>query len=167
MKINSKLLFVLVIIFSITNLLDVITAMFILPGEANPIYLLTHSIALLWILKVGFMALVLWIYFKNEYPSRFWFFSYIYVLVIGNLMLSLGVYSNVMGILNPAVVEAAAQITTAQKVSYYSTLVGFLMVIPYIISMISFKIYDVTEKKIKYKADKEKELWDLMSQAKK
>ena len=156
MKINSKLLFWLVGIFTVMNILDIVTAMFILPGESNPIYLLTHSIALLWILKFVFIGLVLWIYFKNEYPSRFWLFSYIYILVIGNFMIGLGVYSNILGILNPAIVEAGAQLTTAQKVNYYSTLVGFLMVIPYVVSMISFKLYDVIEKHIKYKVKKVK-----------
>lgn len=151
MNINSKILFVLVSIFGIFNLLDVITAMYILPGESNPIYLLTHSVALLWVLKILFIVLVFWIYFKNEYPSRFWFFSYIYILVIGNLMLGLGIFSNMIGILNPEVVQVASTVSTADKISYYSTIVGFLMVIPYVISMIAFKIYDVTEKKIHYK----------------
>ena len=151
MKLNSKLLFWFVVAFGILNLLDVITAMFILPGEANPIYLLTQSHIVLWIVKLGFIGLIFSVYFKNEYPSRFWLYSFIYILTIGSVMVGFGIFSNVMGILNPQVLESAAQLTSAQKMSYYGYLVGLFMVIPYIISMVAFKIYDVVESKITYK----------------
>jgi len=154
MKLNSKLLFWMVVVFGILNLIDVITAMFILPGEANPIYLLTGSHIVLWLVKIFFIGLIFWIYFKNKYPSRFWLFSFIYIIVIGSLMVGLGAASNISGILNPQIVESAAQLTNTQKATYYGQLVGILMVIPYIISMVSFKLYESIEKKISYEDKK-------------
>ena len=151
MKLNSKLLFGVVVFFGIVNLLDVITAMFILPGESNPIYLLTQSYIILWVIKILFVSLILYVYFKNEYPSRFWLYSYIYILIIGSIMIAFGIYSNVLGILNPQIVETAATLSKGQKASYYGQVVGLFMIIPYIISMISFKVYDIVEHKIKYK----------------
>jgi len=151
MKDNSKLLFGVVISFIIINLLDVITAMFILPGESNPIYIITQSHISLWLVKIIFIFLILFVYFKNEYPSRFWLYSYIYILIIGIIMVGFGVYSNIIGILNPQIVENAARLTSGQKMSYYSQIIGFFMIIPYIISMVAFKIYDIVEDKIKYK----------------
>jgi len=153
-KLNSKILFFLLIIFSFLNLLDVITAMFILPGESNPIYLLTGSSLILWLIKFFFIFMVFYVYFKNEYPSRFFLYSFIYIIVIGIVMISFGVYSNIMGIINPHIVEQASQMTTGQKVSYYGIIVSLFMIIPYIISMVSFKIYDVIESKIKYEVKK-------------
>ena len=151
MKLNSKLLFWMVVVFGILNILDVITAMFILPGEANPIYLLTKSHIVLWLMKLFFIGLIFWVYFKNEYPSRFWLFSFVYIVVIGSLMVGFGTYSNIMGILDPTIVESASQLTSTQKVTYYGYLVGFLMALPYAISMVSFKLYEKIETKIKYK----------------
>ena len=151
MKINSKLLFWLVVAFAILNLADGITAMFILPGESNPIYLLTHSMSALWIFKVFYLGVVFWIYFKNEYPSKWWLFNYTYIMIIGCLVIGLGVYSNMVGILNPEVVTAAAQVSTAEKMSYYSTIMSIVLIIPYFISMVAFKAYEKIEKSIKYK----------------
>jgi len=157
-------------VFCVVNLADIITAMYILPGEANPIYLLTGSAAALWAFKLAFMGLVLFIYFKNDYPSRFWFFSYIYLLVIGTFMMGVGVFSNVLGILNPATVQAAAEVSATEKMNYYSTLVTVIMAIPYAIAMIAFKIYDVAEKNISYATKKKSKVvskWRLMFRDKK
>ncbi len=146
MKLNSKLLFWIVIIFSIVSILDIITAMFILPGESNPIYLLTHSIFVLFILKFLLIGLVGFVYFKNEYPSKIWLYSFIYILIISIIMIGFGVFSNIAGILNPEIVQAAAQTTTSEKITYYGYIVGFFMIIPYCISMVAFKIYEMVEK---------------------
>ena len=75
-------------------------------------------------------------------------------MVIGTLVVSLGAVSNIYGMNNPEQIEEASQLSNAQKMSYYGTLIGITMVIPYIISMIAFKIYDVTEKNIIYKNGK-------------
>lgn len=151
MKINSKLLLGLVIAFAILNFVDAFTASFVLGGESNPIYLLTQSMTALWIFKIFYVGVIFWVYLKNEYPSRWWLFNYVYVLIIGTLVLALGAYTNIIGMLNPEVVVAATQISTVEKVSYYSKIMSIVLIIPYIISMISFKAYEKIEKNIKYK----------------
>jgi hypothetical protein len=150
MSFNSKILFWLVTIFGVFNLVDLITAMFILPGESNPIFLLTNSKFSLILLKLFVIGIVYYIYFKNKYPSRTWLFSYIYIIIIGILGLGFGIYSNVLGILNPQILASASSLTVVQKTNYYFTIVGLFMILPYTISIITFKIYDVIEKKIKY-----------------
>ena len=151
MKINSKLLLGLVIAFAGLNIIDAVTAMFILPGESNPIYLLTHSMTALWVFKLFYVGVIFWVYFKNEYPSKWWLFNYIYVLIIGCFVLGLGAYSNIVGILNPSVVEAASQVSTVAKMQYYSTVISVVLIIPYTIAMMAFKAYEKIENKIKYK----------------
>lgn len=149
-NLNSKLLFFIIILFIFINLLDVITAMSILPGEANPIYLLTHSHFALWGFKFLIFGLILYVYFRNKYPNRFWYFSFVYLLIIGTLAVSLGVTSNIYGMFNEEVVNDASKLSTSQKVSYYANVVGVTMIIPYIIAMLVFAVYDKTEKHIVY-----------------
>ncbi len=151
MKLNSKLLFFIILFFIVANILDVVTAMFILPGESNPIYILTQSVAALWLLKAVIVGGVAGIYFYNNYPSKFWYFSFIYIIVLGSVLVTFGVVGNVIGILNPAVVQSAAGLSTTVKVKYYTNIVSLFMLIPYVISMVAFKVYEVTEHKIKYK----------------
>ncbi len=140
LNINSKILLWIVSIFTILNLGDIITAMFILDGESNPIYLLTGSVLALWLFKLFLVLLTFYVYYKNKYPTKFTLFSFIYVLTIGCLMLMFGITSNVIGMMQPEVVATASTMTTAAKVSYYGYVVTFLMIIPYLISMLSFKI---------------------------
>ena len=53
--------------------------LFILEGESNPIYLLTNSVLALWLLKLLIVGLVFYVYFYNNYTSRYVLFSYIYI----------------------------------------------------------------------------------------
>ena len=154
MRLNSRLLFTIIIFFIVVNILDVVTAMFILPGESNPIYLLTQSVATLWILKFVIISAVLWVYFNNKYPSKFWLFSYIYTLIIGSLLISFGVVSNIVGILNPTIIQSATALSTTVKIKYYANIVSILMLIPYVISMAAFKAYEYVEPLITYKIKK-------------
>jgi hypothetical protein len=128
--------------------------MFILPGESNPIYLLTGSAAVLWIFKIIGIALIFYVYFKNEYPSRTWYFGLVYILTIGILMTGFGVFSNVLGMIQPDIVTTASEITVKEKMNYYSFFIGLFMILPMFISLVAFKIYDYTEEKITYKKKK-------------
>jgi len=148
---NSKILFFLFLSFIFLNILDYITALFILPGESNILYLLTGSSLSILFIKILIIGVAGYVYFKNEYPSHFWHFSYIYILLIGCLLLSFGIYSNILGILNPHIVEQASQLSTTQKTGYYINILTILFIIPYIISMVAFKLYEITQKKVRYK----------------
>jgi hypothetical protein len=151
---NSKLLFFFICIFSLLNILDVITAMYILDGESNPIYLLTNSFMLLWLLKIVIILLCFYIYFRNKYPSKFYYFSFLYMIIIAILLLLFGVYSNIQGIINPQILETASQLSNEQKYSYYKTIILFFMIIPYTIAIMVFKLFEITNNKVKFKVKK-------------
>ena len=139
---KNKTVFWLLIIFSFANLIDLITAMFILPGESNPVYLLFKSPIALVILKVFLVCFCWFIYSKNNYPSRTWYYTAIYILVVGSCLYFLGAASNIYGMLNPVIIQQSAELSTSVKISYYTDFVLFLAIIPYIISIIAFKLYD-------------------------
>lgn len=151
MKLNSKLLFWLVTIFAVVNIGDVVTAMFILPGETNPIYLLFNSTVLLWILKFFLIFMFYWVYFKNKYPTKFYLYAFIYTTILGIFLMGFGMYSNIIGMLNPQVVEVASELTTQVKLNYYFNMILLLAIIPYIMATLSFKIFQTIEKRVRIK----------------
>jgi len=166
MKINSKLTFFLIILFTIANFFDVLTAMFILPGESNPIYLLTQSALVLWIIKFVVVLLVFIVYFNNHYSSRFIYFSFVYIILIGTVLVTFGIYSNLQGVIHPKILNESTDITSTEKLQLYSIFMLLFMIIPYTISMIAFKIYDISEEKINYvKGDDNdiKHIWSRIS----
>ena len=151
---KNKPLFILILIFSVINIIDLITAMFIIPGEANPVYLLFKSPIVLIILKFVLIGLVWAFYKKNEYPSKFWYYTFVYILITGIVLYGFGTFSNIYGMLNPRIIETSAQLTTVQKISYYNTVVLFFAVIPYVLGAMAFKLYSISEKYVKYKKKK-------------
>lgn len=140
-------LFWLMIITIIINTLDFITSTFILDAESNPIFLMTNNIYILLIGKILILSIVYYIYKKNIFPSNIWYYSCISILIIGIFGVGAGVISNVYGILNPEIIEAGSQISTQQKISYYSIITTLIMIIPYLLSILSFYVY---ERSIKY-----------------
>lgn len=149
LKLNSKILFYIVVLFGIVSLIDVITAMFILPHEANPIYILTGSPLVMWIMKLGLVALVAILYFFNKYPSRILYFSFVYTLIIGTLLFSFGAFSNIRGMADESVIEYNEELTDKDKVVAYSQIVTVLMIIPYTIAMLAFYVYDKSVTKVR------------------
>lgn len=151
---ENKPFFYLVLIFSIINIIDCITAMFILPGEANPLFLLFGSFIVLVLFKLFLTGLVIYVYKRNKFPSNFWYYNMIYILVIGIFLYGFGIYSNILGMLNPKIIQASASMATTLKLSYYKDVVIFLGMIPYALGIISFKLYEVSVKNIKYEEKK-------------
>ena len=156
LKLNSKPLFVIVCVFAFVSLLDVFTAMFILPYEANPIYLMTKSVSLLWGLKILLIVMVMFIYFSNRYEKQSAYFSFVYILLLGIILFGLGVYSNVNGMLNQEVINYNAGLSTDEKIGAYSSVILFFMIIPYIFGVVAFEIYNRTVHQIRLKPDKDK-----------
>lgn len=137
------------IIFTAVNLLDFVTALFILPGESNPIFLLTKSIFFVLAFKIIINAVLFYYIYKNVYTSYFIYYSYLIVILYGIFMFCLGIISNIIGILNKDVVVSAAQLTTAEKVSSYSILILFFYLIPVSLSLLAFKLYEWSIEDIK------------------
>lgn len=163
MKIKNPIMFWLFIIFVIANIVDAITAYFILPGEANPLYLMTGSIVLIDIIKIVFALTLFYFYQRNVYPSNFYYFLLLMVLGLGSLVVGLGAYSNILGMLNPHLVTYASNLTTGEKTRAYINFVTVIYLLPMAISLIIFKLYDLSLKAVKIDKEyfKKREWWKI------
>ncbi len=150
MKIKNPILFGLVFLFSLLSILDIITSYFILPGEANPIYLLTGNIIFMIIFKIVLIIIAIWIYVTNKFPTHFSYYSLMIIFLLANLLLLLAVVGNIIGILNPIYVETASELTTTQKAQGYSTLLGVIYLFPLLFSLLAFKLYEWSLKYISF-----------------
>jgi len=148
LRFNSKLLFILVSIFAVVSITDVITAMFILDNEANPLYLITGSSLLMWIGKIVLILMVFFVYFKNKYKAHLMYFLFIQTILLGILLFGIGVFSNINGMINEDVMTYNDNLSQEQKMVGYWQIVTVLFLLPYLFGMGSFLIYQKTYKKI-------------------
>ena len=146
----------IIVLFTIFNIMDFVTALHILPGESNPIYILTGSIYPILFLKILVISLCVYVYIKNTFPSKLSYFSYVYVLIIGSLVVLVGVTSNIIGMKEDSYVSSASEITDQVKINYYIKLISIIYALPFLLSVFAFYIYDKTEKFIRYKNAKVK-----------
>ena len=161
MKLINPVLFFLLSIFTIANIIDGLTALFILPGESNPLYLLFGSMWPLAIFKYGLNGW-LWFYYKrNIYATNTAYYMVVIILLLGSLLFSLGALSNSIGIKNPELVEQAAQMPTREKVISYGVLAGLIGFVPMLFGIFAFKLYDMSRGKVivSSKYFKEKPWW--------
>lgn len=163
---KNPIFLIIVIIFCIINVVDGITALFILKGEGNPLFLLTGSMMPVYILKIFVMIGVIYIYHKNRFSSPFVYYSAILILVMGSLLLSLGVISNIIGMLSPTVLNEASAMPVKAKVKGYSALIIFVYLIPFAINLLIFWLYQKSYRKAEiYKEErsmfKKKSWWRL------
>lgn len=147
---KSVTLKIFLILFTVFNVADAITAMFILPAESNPLYIWTGTMLVPVILKLLLVIGAWFIYYNNRYPSRTSYYSFIYIIIIGTFLIMLGVASNVAGILNDDIVEEGASASNNAKLSYYGKIMLILYIIPYTISVIAFKTYVNSESKVSF-----------------
>jgi len=84
-------------------------------------------------------------------------------MTFGTLVISLGVYANIQGILNPAIVEQAAQMSKAAKTEAYIAFTTIFYILPMAFSLIGFWLYDMSCKYVKIDKEyyKKKEWWML------
>ena len=157
MKLKNPVVFTLFLIFFIVNTVDIITAYYIIPGESNPIVLLTGSMSVLAVFKVLFMIGVWFIYKRNIYSSHFNYFGFILIITLGIFIIGLGAYSNIMGIQNPELVEDAAAIPPEERQKMYFTLISVIYIIPIVLSLITFKLYEKSVNNIS--VQKPKRVW--------
>ncbi len=138
--------FYLIIFFVFLNVVDMLTTIIILPGESNPLYLLTKSFIGILIAKLIVVGAVIWLYIHNKYKNNTSFFIFVCVIVYGSLALFLAQIINISAILHPQVIVEAAKLTTTQKTSSYNTFMLFVYLLPIIFSTICFVIYDKSVK---------------------
>lgn len=151
MKLKNPVFFILLLIFSITNIIDGITALFILDGEANIIFLLTGSIWYVILLKIFVIIFLIYIYKTNIFPSNFYYYMIMLAIIFGTLLFSLGTYSNIQGIMNPEILEVTSQISVREKTNFYVLISSIFYIMPCALSLLSFKCYEWSLKYIKLK----------------
>jgi len=160
---KNPYMFILFWIFLVINLVDSITAFFILGGESNPLFLLSKNIYILIAFKIIIIG-ALWYYCnRNIYPSNFWYYMTIIMMVLGTLLVSFGCYSNIQGMLHPELVEEASKIPSNVKQSMYFGFVTIVYIIPLLFSLGSFLLYDKSLKyaKVDKKYFKKRKWWQL------
>lgn len=145
---KNPIFFWLLFFFTLINLADMITARYILVGESNPIFLLFGSLAPAYILKAVMIGLLFYVYKKNLYNSNFMYYTFIMILLFGSFAVSVGVFSNVYGILNPEKLEESASVPVSVKVSQYAAGISFLYLVPLLLSLLGFKFYEWSNKYI-------------------
>ena len=153
MKIKNPIVFILFLIFLIVNIVDAVTGFFILKGEANPVYIFTGSFWLVCAWKFFIVGLVGLYVIKNKYPTNFWYYLIVITLCLGILLVSFGAYSNIYGINHPLTLQNASQLSEQIKVSMYIRTVQYLYILPLIISLIGFKLYDLSVGKAQIKKE--------------
>jgi len=150
---KNKVMYYLFFVFLLLNISDVVTTMFILDGEANPIYLLTGKIWLVFLLKAVVVYMLWRFYKKNTYPSNFTYHLLLSIVVYGCLMLFIAQLININGILNPSVVEAAAQTTHTQRAQSYLIFTNLLFLIPIAFTSLVFSLYEKSIKQVNINKD--------------
>lgn len=146
---------ILLMIAIILNIIDVVTAYKILPGEANPIYLLTGSYLSIVLAKVFIIGIIIWGYlmcFKtpSKRPSDKVLFIYTVYLVLFILALLFGIYTNVGA--TDVQIQTAADTKAAmseQQISDYNNsmivmyfkIMFIIMIYPALVGIISFYIW--------------------------
>lgn len=163
MKIQNPITFILCFIFLLVNLADSITAHFILPGEANPIYLLTGTILWVYLLKLGMVFGLGFFCLRNKFSSNFVYYMIIVILVFGTMVTSLGVYSNIQGMLHPEIIEEATKISSQEKMDWYFKVMVIIYIIPCFILFGIFFLYDYSYKYVDFdkKYFKERKWWKI------
>ena len=150
---RNPYLFWLLTVFSLVNIADVVTAFFILPAEANPIYLLTGSYIVLFIPKLLLVIIPWWFYYHNTFPNNITYYGLILVITLGTMMMGIGAYSNVSAMFQPEAVAAAANIPASVKIAEYGRIVTLIYILPMLFSMMAFWIYDKSSRYVMIKSE--------------
>ena len=150
---KNKVFFYLFMIFLVLNIADVITATFIVKGESNPLFLMTGNFWGLVIFKFLIVYGIWWFMNRGIYYSHFYYFMCIMILLLGSLVIGLGVYSNILGMMNPQVLQTASEMSRVEKVQGYTIMISVFYIFPMALCLIGFKLYDMSYNKVRF--DKE------------
>jgi len=148
---RNPITFILIFLFSLVNILDIITTFFIHRAESNPLFnwLGGGVIGLIFLIvyKLSFIVIVWAMYYYNSFKSRFQFFLFILILVLSTSLVSMAVYSNIYGMMHKEVLDAAANVPTQQRVVQYFSFVSIVYVLPMLFCILAYWLH---EKGLKY-----------------
>jgi len=155
MKLKNPIVFWLLIVFTAGNLLDSFTTFFVLPGEANPIYLMTGSVWVLIVFKMLLTISLWWFYFKAKFKTHFQYYNLILVLVMSATVLLFASISNIFNLLTvaPEVIAQQAAVSAGTKIKYYTYITSLIYLMPYAMSLLSFYLYEKSKHNVRFKVD--------------
>lgn len=146
---RNPIIFFLVFLFTIVNLLDIVTTYFILPAESNPLFNMIGKYWFIVLFKLFFIGLAWWLYLKNVYLTRFIYFLYILILTLSLLLIGLAVFANIYGILHPQLIIESSQVPIKERTVAYFQMVSIIYVLPMILCIIAYKLHEIGIKYIK------------------
>jgi len=160
---KNPILFILILIFVLVNLADIVTMYFIQPGETNPIYLITKNINYVMLYKVAILWAIIVFYRRGLYPSNFTYYMLLTIIVLSIVVVALAVYSNILGMRNPELIEYASKLTPEEKVKGYTSFLSIFYVLPLGVNLLIFWLYDKSRNKIHVNKRyyKRKKWWQL------
>ena len=142
MKINNKVLLILMAVFTILNICDVVTTIFIIHGESNPIVNLVGNMWIMVFFKFLLVAFI-WIYvLRNLYPTNMSYFILISILVYGSLALLLAQVVNINAMIHPSVLSQASSTSVAQRTQSYVIVMSIVYMIPILLTLLTFWLYE-------------------------
>lgn len=144
---KNPVLFFLISFLAFLNIIDYITAHFILPGESNPLYLLSGSLLPILLFKILLIGGMYYYWYRNIYPNNFTLYLLVVIIVYSILLFMFAVTSNIIGILNPHIVEESAKLTTAQKSQGFYSFITLIYIIPVGLTLVCFWLYELINKK--------------------
>lgn len=140
----KNLLIVVFSLFTLLNLTDAFTSYFVLTGEGNIIYLFTGSYIILLLVKIVINFLVWKVLFYNKFKTPTAYYMFLFIIIMGIITMLIGTIANTVGIMQPAVIEAASKGTVAQKANAYVWFQILVSVMPMLISTLVFWIHEHT-----------------------
>jgi hypothetical protein len=140
--------FYLMAVFIILNIADIVTTMFIIQGESNPIFHLTGSIIPVFVLKIVMIWFIWFMYNRGKFASTMAYYLLIVIVAYASLALGLAQILNINAILHPSVLAQAAAESTNSKVTNYIWFMNLIYMFPIFMSWLTFLIYDKSLKNV-------------------
>jgi len=162
MRIKNPVLFFLFIGFFILNILDIISTLFILKAESNPLYHLFGNIYVPFFIKLVIVFFVGYIIYRNKYQNNYHHYIFVLLLLFGSMVLMIAVGVNTYAAFHPEQLIEASKASTTQKISSYSQFMTIFYVVPVLFCFLAFWIYEKSRKhaKIDFWFYKKRKWWN-------
>jgi hypothetical protein len=145
MKVKNPLIYFFWFLVLVSTV-DFIGAIFVQSGEANPLFVLSKSLLPVLGLKVLTLGIFGFYLYRNKYNSDFGYFLTLMVLILGIGITAVAAVGNIYAATHPIVLAVATTMTSAEKVSGYAWYVGMMYLLPLVLNMITFKIFQWTKR---------------------
>jgi hypothetical protein len=127
------------------------SARLVLQGEANPIFLLTKSLLLVLALKLFVLGALGYYVINNKYNTHFTYYLTLIIIVITIGAVGIAAGGNIYALFHPAVLAAVIEMNNADKVQGYASYMMIVYLLPLLLSLLSFKLYEWSVKKAEFK----------------